>query len=74
MSAPLGGTADIVAPVVMAPVWESLVNITLLQIGLVVALGTRSSWIFWLHWTFIQTFSTDLPNILSSASGPGWPD
>ena len=40
MSAPLGGTADIVAPVVMAPVWESVGNITALQIGLVVALGT----------------------------------
>ena len=40
MSAPLGGVANIVVPVVMAPVWESMGNITALQIGLVVALGT----------------------------------
>ena len=40
MSAPLGGAANIVVPVVMAPVWESMGNITALQIGLVVALGT----------------------------------
>ena len=40
MSAPLGGAANIVVPVDTAPVWESMGNITALQIGLVVALGT----------------------------------